>query len=271
MVDVNVKQVYEYNINNDKKWILIIFNISKNHYIGIPVYNETVENGIFLKSIRKYAVVDKINDFYRSNIKKCIYVKGKPIKISNEEHSEILLKSKDYFLNFIRNNTKNNFDGLSYNKWCKDKLEIINKNVTDVSRLKVGAICWVDLGYNIGNELRKLRPAILWRSSVNKKMWTIIPLTSKCMNDKYYFHYDLMNKKLGTAKIENLINISVNRIKGLYFVDKKIAIITKKDNDTLIKIIKKYYAFQNTNYNKKSIGIHNEKISEKRQKELTIA
>lgn len=35
--------------------------------------------------------------------------------------------------------------------------------------LKGWAICWVDLGYNVGNELRKLRPAILCRSSSNKK------------------------------------------------------------------------------------------------------
>lgn len=75
-------------------------------------------------------------------------------------------------------------------------------------------------------------------------MWTIIPLTSKHKNDNYYFHYDLKDKKLGTAKIENLINISVNRIKEPYFVKNKIAIITKKDNDEILKIIKNYYAFE---------------------------
>lgn len=105
----------------------------------------------------------------------------------------------------------------------------------------------VDLGYNIGNELRKLRPAILWRSSSNKKMWTIIPLTSKHKDDNYYFHYDLESENLGTARIENLINISSNRIKEPYFIKNKIATITKKDNDTILKIIKKYYAFEEVN------------------------
>ncbi len=100
------------------------------------------------------------------------------------------------------------------------------------------------MGYNIGSELRKLRPAILWRSASNKKMWTAIPLTSEHKGDNYYFHYDLMDEKLGTARLENLINISFNRIREPYYINNKIATITKKDNDNILKIIKKYYAFE---------------------------
>ena len=93
-------------------------------------------------------------------------------------------------------------------------------------------------------------------------MWTAIPLTSKHKDDNYYFHYDLIDEKLGTARLENLINISSNRIREPYYINNKIATITKKDNDAILKIIKKYYAFeeiketnrtirkQNTIYNK---------------------
>lgn len=78
-------------------------------------------------------------------------------------------------------------------------------------------------------------------------MWTIIPLASKHKEDNYYFHYDLESENLGVARIENLINISSNRIKEPYFIKNKIATITKKDNDTILKIIKKYYAFEEVN------------------------
>ena len=158
-----------------------------------------------------------------------------------------------------------------YNKWCRDKLELINKNNDDTTNLKVGAICWVDLGYNIGNELRKLRPAILWRSSSNKKMWTAIPLTSKHKNDNYYFHYDLIDNNLETARIENLINISTNRIREPYFIKNKIATITKKDNDAILKIIKKYYAFEEVKEKNKNITKYNtiHKTKENREKVLT--
>jgi len=263
MLTINWKQIYEI----DSKWILILYDISKNHYVGLPVYNEEQENSIFIKSINKYVVLDEITDYNRTNIKRCIYIKGKPLKINNNEFNDILFKSKDSFLNYVKSNTDNTADGISYNKWCKDKLELMKKENIEID-LKVGAICWVDLGYNVGNELRKLRPAILWRSSSNKKMWTIIPLTSKHKEDNYYFHYDLESENLGVARIENLINISSNRIKEPYFIKNKIATITKKDNDIILKIIKKYYAFEEIN-TKNTIKVKQSNRKENREKVLT--
>ena len=271
MLTINWKQIYEFNLNDTKQWILILYDISQNHYVGVPVYNEEKENSIYLKSINKYVVLDEITDYNRSNIKRCVYIKGKPIKITNKEFDDILLKSKISFLNYVKDNTNNDPDGISYNKWCKDKLELINKNGNDTTSLKVGAIYWVDLGYNIGSELRKLRPAILWRSASNKKMWTAIPLTSKHKDDNYYFHYDLLDEKLGTARLENLINISSNRIREPYYINNKIATITKKDNDAILKIIKKYYAFEEIKKTNRTIRKHNTiyKSKENREKVLT--
>lgn len=272
MFTINWKQIYEFNLNDNKQWILILYDISQNHYVGVPVYNEEKENSIYLKSISKYVVLDEITDYNRSNIKRCVYIKGKPIKITNKEFDDILLKSKISFLNYIKDNTNNDPDGISYNKWCKDKLALINKNTDDTASLKVGAIYWVDLGYNIGSELRKLRPAILWRSASNKKMWTAIPLTSKHKDDNYYFHYDLIDAKLGTARLENLINIGFNRIREPYYINNKIATITKKDNDAILKIIKKYYAFEEIKDTNRTIRKQNtiyNKSKENREKVLT--
>lgn len=106
---------------------MILYDISQNHYVGVPVYNEEKENSVYLKSINKYVVLDEITDYNRSNIKRCVYIKGKPIIITNKEFDDILLKSKIRFLNHVKDNTNNDPDGISYNKWCKDKLELIKK------------------------------------------------------------------------------------------------------------------------------------------------
>lgn len=90
-------------------------------------------------------------------------------------------------------------------------------------------------------------------------MWTIIPLTSKHKNDNYYFHYDLESENLGVARIENLINISSNRIIEPYFIKNKIASITKKDNDNILKIIKRYYAFEKTKIKTQHKNLKNHK------------
>lgn len=267
---INWKQIYEINLNENKQWILILYDISQNHYVGVPVYNEKKKDSIYLKSINKYIILAEINDYNRSNIKRCIYIKGKPLKINNTEFDEIMKKSKDEFLNYVKHNTTNEPDSISYNKWCKDKLVLIQKEDNNIN-LKIGAICWIDLGYNIGNELRKLRPAILWRCSSNKKMWTAIPLTTKRKDDNYYFHYDLEDENLGTARIENLINISCNRIKEPYYVKNKIATITKKDNDMILKIIKKYYAFEEVKITKKSkINTNNNSHENKKNREKVL-
>ena len=44
MLVINWKQIYEYDLNNNKQWILILYNILQNHYVGIPVYNEKIKN-----------------------------------------------------------------------------------------------------------------------------------------------------------------------------------------------------------------------------------
>ncbi|MBQ9011940.1 MAG: type II toxin-antitoxin system PemK/MazF family toxin [Bacilli bacterium] len=257
MLTINWKQVYQTN----DMWVLILYDISKNHYVGVPVYSKKQKNSIYLKSIKRYIVLDEIVDYNYSSIKKAVYINGKKLVITNDEFKEVLLKAKDTFLNYVKSNTDNTPNGIAYNKWCKDKLDLINKE-THTIELKVGAVCWVDLGYNIGNELRKLRPAILWRSSSDKKMWTVIPITSKRKNDKYYFHYDLITESLGTARIENLINISSSRIKAPYYKKDKVAKITKKDNDEILKTIKRYYAFENVNTKK----VPNKKLISKRSK-----
>lgn len=60
MLTINWKQIYEFNLNDYKQWILIIHDISQNHYVGVPVYNEEKESGFYLNSINKYVVL-KVN------------------------------------------------------------------------------------------------------------------------------------------------------------------------------------------------------------------
>jgi len=71
----------------------------------------------------------------------------------------------------------------------------------------------------------------------------VIPLSTKCFSDKYYFHYDVECLPFGTTKIESLANFSYKRIKEPYFYNKKIACLTKTDYKNISKSIKQYYLF----------------------------
>ena len=146
-------------------------------------------------------------------------------------------------MNFLNKNIKSDIDGISYIKWCRDKY-IINQKDIEADKLIQNAIYWVDFGIGVGSELRKLRPAILWRPASHKTMWTMIPLTTKRRSDIYDFHYDLECLAEGTAKIENMMNLSSKRILAPYFAKDKLAIITKKDYTEIKKAISKYYLFK---------------------------
>ena len=198
-----------------------------------------------LSSINKYVNTSNIKDYSRNCISKCIYIQKKPLKISNKDYNLFLEKCKCSLIEFLNHNINNDTDEISYLKWCRDKYNLNNIN-TKPEKLKQNGIYWANMEINIGSVLRKLRPAILWRPTGDKKTWTMIPLTTKKRNDNYYFHYDLDCLTEGTAKIENMMNYSYKRILAPYFSKEKLAIITKKDYQEIIKILHQYYLFKQT-------------------------
>ena len=158
--------------------------------------------------------------------------------IANMLHLDYELIKNSYFIDteLPKINYKN-IDDIKYLKWWYDKL-LLNETTFNISTLNPGSICWVDFGQNIGSELRKLRPAILWRSSSDKKMWTVIPLSSKCYNDKYYFHCDISGLSCSTAKLECMSNFSYKRIREPFFYNKKIAHLSKEDYSNVLASLK---------------------------------
>ena len=174
-----------------------------------------------------------------------VYVKGKFLKVSNKDFYNILKLLKFSLMKKLDKEIDyKNIERIKYLKWCYDKLLLDTTN-NNISNLKPCSICWVDFGQNIGSELRKLRPAILWRSSSDKKMWTVIPLSSKCYKDKYYFHCDITGIPCSTAKLESMSNFSYKRIREPFFYNKKIAHLSKDDYNSILLALKKYYTFTN--------------------------
>lgn len=244
MLEINYKQIYEVKEGTKLEWVLIIYSISANHYVGTPVYAKDDVDMVYIKSINKYINPNKVRDYNRAHMVRCIYEKRKPLKTSDNDFNKVLKCCKDSFVKYLdKNVNSNDVDELTYLKWCKDKF-ILNSKEIKISKIKQNSIYWVNLGYNVGSELRKLRPAIMWRHSADNKLWAVIPLTTKRREDEYYFHYDLKTLSEGTARVENMINISYKRIIMPYYSKDKIAKISKDDYESIVEIIKKYYTFE---------------------------
>ena len=74
-------------------------------------------------------------------------------------------------------------------------------------------------------------------------MCTIIPLTTKRMNDTRWYHIDL-EKQESTALIEQLRNISKLRIPNPQRIKGKLNRISQFDMDKIDAALKNYYRIQ---------------------------
>ena len=114
LLTINFKQIYETNEKNNIEWVLIIYDISANHYVGMPVYSNEKKGCIYCSSIKKYVDVNKIADYNRSKMSRCIYEKGEPIKLSSKDFYNILCECKKSLIQFLDKNVKSDIDGVNY-------------------------------------------------------------------------------------------------------------------------------------------------------------
>ena len=238
------KNIYEVKENGLLFKILILFDISGYHYVGLKICDKETQSTLLLNSINKYVDLYGIREYSFSMIKKPIYVKGKPLQISNDDLLLLYDKSKESIIQYLDKKVAADVDGVTYLKWCKDKFILNNNYKGSFFSLRHGAIYWVNMGYGVGSEIRKIRPAIVWRVSKDKSMCTLIPLTSKRLNDKYYFHYDLTSLVDSTARIENMMNFSTKRILSPYYVNNTLKFISNDDKKNIVSKIERYYLFK---------------------------
>lgn len=84
------------------------------------------------------------------------------------------------------------------------------------------------LGINIGSEQNKLRPVLILKTSKNSPISTVLPLTTKRLQDDFWFHIDLEELD-STVLVEQLKVVSKIRITNPY--RKKGNLVTISPND----------------------------------------
>lgn len=120
-MEINNKNVYNVIKNKQNSKVLILYNISNNHYVGIPIYDNKKENYTYITSIQKYLHAEEIQEYKKSNIKNNIYVKGKKMHVSDNDFKIICKEVKTKIINNLENKINyNNINDLKFLKWCYD-------------------------------------------------------------------------------------------------------------------------------------------------------
>lgn len=125
-------------------------------------------------------------------------------------------------------NSINNIDAVEFSEWTKEKVKLRYNNQFPKFPIYNNFIYWCNLGINIGSEQNKLRPVLILKTSKNSPICTVLPLTTKRLQDKFNFHIDL-EKVDATVLMEQLKVVSKIRIIDPY--RKKGNLITITQND----------------------------------------
>ncbi|SDY84202.1 type II toxin-antitoxin system PemK/MazF family toxin [Thermoactinomyces sp. DSM 45892] len=148
---------------------------------------------------------------------------------------------------------------LDHLDWQRQKIEVNKRPQQTQFPLIRGGVYWVLLGYNVGSEYNKRRPAVVVSAKPGSPLCTVIPLTSKRKNDNLWFHIDLEEYET-TAACEHLRIVSRSRIHAPYRlknqdVGKKekdgkrskrnrIATISESDKKKITKVLNTLYTFE---------------------------
>lgn len=75
-MNIYSQNIYEVIENGNKKHILIIYNISRNHYVGLTVYNIASTNLTYISSINRFVDINDLQEYNKKNIKRISVFKG---------------------------------------------------------------------------------------------------------------------------------------------------------------------------------------------------
>lgn len=64
------QNIYEVIENNIKKHVLIIYNISENHYVGLTVNTAESDNLTYIESINRFIDINDLQEYTKQNIKR---------------------------------------------------------------------------------------------------------------------------------------------------------------------------------------------------------
>ncbi len=125
-------------------------------------------------------------------------------------------------------NTIDTTDAIQFSQWTKEKVNLRYNVELPKFPIYNNFIYWCNLGINVGSEQNKLRPVLILKTSKNSPICTILPLTTKRLNDKFWFHIDLEEVD-STVLVEQLKVVSKLRITDPYRKKGQLVTISQKD------------------------------------------
>lgn len=239
--------------------------------VCIVPMNEIDENKYYItiSGMNKVAYPLDAFEINEELIGKQLSLKGKRITISYEEYLNISESVISKLCNKIFNTyhqlgsiRRMNIQNIDYSitedyykyiTWFEHKTNIqFHKSIKRNPGLIKWGLYYIEIGENVGSELHKLRPAIIFRKNISNKnpsdsSYIVIPITSKTRASRYYFNVPItVNGDVNYAKLNDIRRISVKRVvRPLYDKNGKTIVLNAAEKQSIKNNLKLYLFGEN--------------------------
>lgn len=264
-----IRNIYKYNDVIDKYCIYLGDSDNSNQIIVAEVgaIDSTRQYRPISCLTNMVMFIDKILFIHPNTTISPLFIKGKIASITPSEFYDLLKDLCKNILNVYETDIlkliDNNYDSvndkiidvkfseklLRFLIWTdkKEKLKFLQKN--NVKNVIQNNVYWAYMGCNLGCEIEKLRPVLIWKEHINftntnENSYFVFPISSKIPKKKYYYNIEIyVNGKKNIIKVNDGKRISIKRIEKPLIDNstKKTYFIDQQKNNEIKDAIKKYF------------------------------
>lgn len=232
----------------------------------IPLDNpDGYSNTVTIEGMKKVLYPENYFEIEKSKIVSILKLKGKNAIVDYQTYLQIseivihslLAKTTNTYQSLshkrFQNIGKENFilteDYYKYLTWFDFKTKLqFQRELRVMPGILLHSVYWAELGRNVGSELEKLRPVLIFKKLLSKKYINdssviVLPISSKFTCQRYNTNYPLIiNGKINYVKINDIQRISIKRLSQPYRDSEgKVVVIGDEDIKHIKEIIVNYF------------------------------
>lgn len=232
----------------------------------IPLDNpDGYSNTVTIEGMKKVLYPENYFEIEKSKIVSILKLKGKNAIVDYQTYLQIseivihslLAKTTNTYQSLshkrFQNIGKENFilteDYYKYLTWFDFKTKLqFQRELRAMPGFLLHSVYWAELGRNVGSELEKLRPVLIFKKLLSKKYINdssviVLPISSKFTCQRYNTNYPLIiNGKINYVKINDIQRISIKRLSQPYRDSEgKVVVIGDEDIKHIKEIIVNYF------------------------------
>lgn len=252
--------IYRYKDKNGTPLCIYLCDIQTKGKILIMPLTENNSGNVYKLSVtRQYADLDHYKEINKEAVVSALFLNSKPVQVPESDLKYIQEYVIKHYMDRICNNAITNnlslllFESIyQFISWKHKKFLLNFQPYERHTTIYENGIYWASLGVNVGSELNKNRPVLIWKKRCNGDdekdySYIVIPITSKKKRKHYYMNVPIdINGSQSYLRIEDMRRINIKRItRPILTPEKKLIFIDENKRTEIIEAIQAFYIFEN--------------------------